>query len=115
MKYFLYRYKVDETTQSSLQGEELPVPFLAGDSLNASDGDMFVVYLPTSLTLLGVYELRGETFVRKTKGGDKTLRDYYAKLSFVQDIGPHTSRLFKKLSREISAEDFQQIQITLLG
>jgi len=103
MKYFLYR-------ELGAVSQTLPLEFVAGDALSAKQGDLFVVFVPVTHDIVGVYEFQGTqlTLVQKpTK--PLTLKDVLKKLSFITHITDTTMRVFKKRFKEISKEDYDAI------
>jgi len=106
MKYFLFRLLEQPKSMQTI-----PIDYLPGDGVNATDGDEFVIFLAGVHTILGVYAKKGDLFVCVEKPiKHVTIKEVMDKLSFVSFVNENTLRMFKKKCREISAADVAMIK-----
>ncbi|HLP79593.1 MAG TPA: hypothetical protein VK158_03090 [Acidobacteriota bacterium] len=109
MRAFLFRVTQDLGQDADVS--ELPVDYVAGDGLAATPGDFFVVYLPISHKIIGIYEMKDEKTLKRTQAPKVplTLKDVVEKLSIVSHMSDTVMRMFKKKCREISIQDLEYI------
>ena len=101
-RFFLLRltHDLDDYKTISLDSE-----YLGGEAAIAAENDLFIAYLKGSLEVKGVFVLQNNILTRLAES-EKTIRDVYDCLSFIQTIDQNTSRAFKKKTREVSKDDF---------